>query len=96
MEGFLGKKSPSVLAGWQDRFLVLEDGKLRWFKSNQEKDLAVPEGVINMEHFEIILEIPNDNPDGLHFNLRFNGIGERIFEFRAKTREDAEEWQLEL
>jgi len=96
MEGFLGKKSPAMFVGWQDRFVVLEDRKLRWFKSNQGKDLAVPEGVINMEHFEIILEIPNDNQGGLHFNLRFNGIDQRIFEFRAKTREDAEEWQLEL
>jgi len=37
--GFLDKKSPAWLKGWQNRVIVLHNRKLRWFKL---KDRDVP------------------------------------------------------
>lgn len=49
--GFLQKKSPSLLGGWQDRFIVLKDRKLKYYKSNKAADMQVPKGVINFDQF---------------------------------------------
>ena len=44
-----------------------------------------------MDHFRISLETLEDN-GGLYFNLRFDGIDDRIFMFRAKTKEESLDW----
>ena len=40
--GYLMKQSPAWLKSWQSRYVILKDRKLKYFKSNQEKDLKVP------------------------------------------------------
>ena len=46
-EGYLEKYSPAFLVGWQRRFFVLKDGKLKYYKD--KSDLSVPQGVINFD-----------------------------------------------
>ena len=48
-----------------------------------------------MDHFRIQLETIEDN-GGLYFNLRFHGIDDRVFEFKAKSKDDSLNWQIEL
>jgi len=87
--------SPSIFAGWQDRYCILESGKFKYFKSNNAKDLQAPQGVLNMELFLITLDAIEGN-GGLYFNLKFNGIDDRIFKFRTKTKQSSVTWQTEL
>lgn len=35
LKGYLQKKSPSLFRGWQDRFIVLKDRKLFYYKNEQ-------------------------------------------------------------
>ena len=36
---------------WSDKYMVVKERKLRYFKSSREEDLHTPEGVINMDYF---------------------------------------------
>jgi hypothetical protein len=51
--GFLQKKSPSFFKGWQQRFFILKDRKLKYYNAkvpvNSTK--AIPKGVINFDYF---------------------------------------------
>lgn len=48
--GYLEKYSPSLFAGWQRRFLVIKDRKLKYYASDKEKDLKNPLGILNFDH----------------------------------------------
>ena len=50
MKGTLGKKSPSMLKGWQSRFVLLKDKKLRYYKKEGAK---FAKGCINFEFYEV-------------------------------------------
>ena len=51
IRGWLEKKSASMFKGWQPRYVILKDRKMKYYKSDNEHDLAIPQGVINMEQF---------------------------------------------
>jgi hypothetical protein len=53
MRGTLHKKSPSMLKGWQARFVLLKDKKLRYYKKEGAK---FAKGCINFEFYEVIVE----------------------------------------
>ena len=63
--------------GWQPRYVILKDRKIKYYKTDNEKDFASPQGVINMESFEITLDSVKDN-DGLNFNIALSG-NDRVF-----------------
>lgn len=75
-EGFIMKNSPSIWAGWQRRYLILKDRKLKYFKSNSKEDLKVPLGVINFDHFRCWCE-PIDDGKKPQFLLQIEGIDAR-------------------
>jgi len=50
--GYLEKYSPSLFAGWQRRYIILKDRKLKYYESDKPKDLEVPLGVVNFDHFK--------------------------------------------
>lgn len=72
----------------------MKDRKLKYFKSNQEKDLKVPQGVFNFDQFMCFLK--DDQKDPLRFSLTFLGISERTFLFKCNTKEESFGWQQEL
>ena len=91
MQGFLHKKSPRLLAGWQERYITLKDRKLRYFKGQGAK---YPAGVLNFDHFEInIVKSTNNN---CCFNMTISGVANRTFEFKAATTDKAKEWFDEI
>ena len=94
-EGFLYKKSPSLFVGWQERYAILKERKLKYFKSNSAEDLAVPQGVLNFDHFNCTVE-KCDDKDGILFNIHIMGIDDRTFQFKAQNKQDAINWQIEL
>jgi hypothetical protein len=57
--GFLQKKSPSFFSGWQERYVKLDQKKLRYFKG---ADAKYPNGVLNFDHYESKIEIAKKDP----------------------------------
>lgn len=48
--GFLKKKSPSLFGHWQNRFFILKEKKLKWYKTEADFNSSlVPLGVINFD-----------------------------------------------
>lgn len=48
-EGYLQKYSPSMLKGWQKRYVILKDRKLYYKKTHEQ---PYPNGVLNFDHFQ--------------------------------------------
>ena len=48
MEGYLQKYSPSMLKGWQKRYVILKDRRLYYKKKQQQ---PYPNGVVNFDRF---------------------------------------------
>lgn len=48
IEGYLSKYSPSMLKGWQKRYVILRDRKLSYKKTHEQ---SYPNGVLNFDHF---------------------------------------------
>lgn len=92
MHGLIYKKSPTLLVGWQERYWVLKDRKLKYYKSKSKEDQAIPQGVFNFDHFLVTVEETGDS----HFDLTILGIEDRVFHLKTKTSEAAKEWQDEL
>ena len=59
MKGYLSKKSPSMLKGWQNRFILLKDKKLRYYKKEGAK---FAKGCINFEFYEVNIQISEKDP----------------------------------
>ena len=89
--GFLHKKSPSLLGGWQERFIKLKDRKMRYFKG---QNATFPAGVLNFDHFEISICMSKSN--NCCFNMTISGIDNRTFEFKAASASAAQEWHDEI
>ena len=64
----LSKKSPSMLKGWQSRFVLLKDKKLRYYKKEGAK---FAKGCINFEFYEV--SIKRNEKDLCCFNLQIVG-----------------------
>lgn len=88
--GYLSKKSPSVFAGWQKRWFVLQSpGEVVYYGSEEDyKNRMKPKGDIQMNEIngEGGVTINEGNTD---FVL---GIGKRAYYLRASDAKDAEEW----
>ena len=86
MEGFLLKKSPSWFKNWQDRYFVLENRKLKYYKG---KDVEVPQGVINFDHLDCeVVKVSDDR-----FNIQ---VPNRVFEFKAESSQLGAQWVEEM
>jgi hypothetical protein len=71
------KSSPSLFAGWQERWLELKDRKLSYYKNKGDK---VPQGVLNFDLFMCSVE---DGAKDTDFKLIISGQT-RTFEFRCQ------------
>ena len=83
----LKKLSPAFLTGWQDRYIVLKDKKLKYYKSQNSRYAS---GVLNFDHFETTIEKTAKEPT--KFKINISGVSNRTFEFKAATNEKAQEW----
>ena len=90
MKGYLCKKSPSMLKGWQQRYVTLKDKKLRYFKNDKAKFAS---GCINFEFYEVKIE--RNEKDPCIFTLKIEG-NDREFIFKAATLESSTDWITEL
>jgi hypothetical protein len=72
------KLSPALFAGWQDRYVVLKDKKLKWFT---KEDAKFANGILNFDHFEATIE--QCEKDLTCFKISITGISDRTFDFRA-------------
>ncbi len=81
--GHLLKSSPSFFKGWQDRFLVVRDRKLKYFKNEQS---LVPSGVINFDLFKCFVQ--ENEKDPCVFRVGIEGV-DRIFDFKAASTQDS-------
>ena len=76
--GILLKKSPSIFKGWQKRFVTVQDKKLKYFSSQDDK---MPAGVLNFDHFSCSV-----NLEAKVITIQMNG-NERLFQFKADSPE---------
>ena len=83
--GFLEKYSPSMFAGWQRRYVIIKNRKLKYYTSDKEKDLKIPLGILNFDHLNCKVSKIDQNSNC--FNVQIIGIENRIFQFRAATSE---------
>ena len=58
LEGWLQKKSPHIVQGWQSRYCRLIDRKFMYYK---EKDLENPMGVLDFDMISLYLTEIKDN-----------------------------------
>jgi len=49
---------------------------MKYYKSDKESDMLVPQGVINMEQFQLSVETVKDD----YFNVSLSG-NDRLFQF---------------
>eukprot|EP00039_Didymoeca_costata_P007341 m.98739 g.98739 ORF g.98739 m.98739 type:complete len:655 (-) comp13645_c2_seq1:2039-4003(-) len=76
-------KWTNYLHGWQDRFLVLKEGTLSYFKSKRERKICRA----NINIFEA--EVSKHEFDPHRFDIR---IGDQAFYLRASTPSEREAW----
>ena len=50
IRGYIEKYSPSIFAGWQRRYVIVKDRKLKYYTSDKDKDLKAPLGILNFDH----------------------------------------------
>eukprot|EP00347_Sterkiella_histriomuscorum_P006332 403353158 len=66
-EGYLEKQSPKLLVGWQNRYFMLKNRKLYYYKSKTKTDQV--KGVINFDQVECQIK---HNPQKRRFKLMKN------------------------
>lgn len=89
-KGILLKYSPSWFSGWQERYFVLDNKKIKWFKNVNDK---IPQGVLNFDFYKCIVQtVPGKKRC---FNLTLNG-NDRVFQIKAHSEDDSMEWQQAL
>lgn len=85
LEGFLKKKSPSKLKGYQKRYFAIKDsGKHLAYFNQRPKQGTTPSGVIPIQGIEEIQEV-DDN----HFNVVFSN---RTFQLKAENPDTKSMW----
>lgn len=92
-----------MFSHWVRYYFVLDDGALKYYKSDSEADMLVPEGVFNMDHYYLKLcaldELLNEAftleecTSGIYFGLRIHGLDNELFLFQAETKDLATQWQ---
>ena len=77
------KMSPATLKGWQKRFFVLKDNKLKYWKSKDDcKTGKNAQGIILFDFVNAIIEKNEKLEFG--FDLKLNGC-KRVFHLKATT-----------
>ena len=79
LSGTLFKNSPSMFKGWQERYFVLKDRKIKWYKNKESK---TPLGVLNFDFYKCDCDPVKDDP--LCFDLKLYGT-DRVFKMKAAT-----------
>lgn len=84
MRGYLKKKSPTLLKGFQKRFfMIVDDGNiLAW--CDDESVSAKPKGSIDIREIEGIKRVSSTD-----FEIKYGG---RSFVLRAENESDRERW----
>ena len=90
LNDLLEKQSGSLFGGWNERYLHLKDGKLRYYK---ESDSRFPQGVFNFDQFNCFVREVEDEPES--FTVQMEGT-DKEFKFRAPTTEIADLWRNEI
>lgn len=85
LQGSLQKKSPSYFSGWQERYVILKDKKLKYFT---HEGARFPQGVLNFDLFSC--ELINSAPK--QFAIKMAGA-DRLFEFQAFDEIEANDWK---
>ena len=81
------KYSPSMLKGWQKRYVILKDKRLYYKKT---KEQPYPNGVVNFDHFQCF--ILSNVKDPLQFQIKIEGQN-REFKFKSDDKEVSQKWQ---
>ena len=90
-EGWLKKKSPSLVKGWQKRYFVLSDKKLFYYKNEKRNKLL---GVINFDQVAVEVQLkPQENPTQV---VIIPMRHKRKFKLKSKTPEDLQTWKAAL
>lgn len=90
LNDLLEKESGSLFGGWNERFLHLKDGKLRYFK---EANSQFPQGVFNFDQFNCFVREVEDETEC--FIVQMDGT-DKEFKFRAPSTEIADLWRNEI
>ena len=72
------KKSPSKLKGYQERYVIVDNNKLKYYKTDKS---TIPKGVINFDNFNT--SIQKCNKDSTKFRINISGVTDREFVFKA-------------
>eukprot|EP00742_Colponemidia_sp_Colp-10_P002997 GILJ01003198.1.p1 GENE.GILJ01003198.1~~GILJ01003198.1.p1 ORF type:complete len:467 (+),score=67.59 GILJ01003198.1:137-1537(+) len=85
--GYMKKKSPNPLKGWQQRYFRLSDRKLNYYKDHNSK---VQLGCINFDIVTVeVTVLGNDSPT----RFRIAPLGSsRVFELQTESSEDLLDW----
>lgn len=83
----LKKYSPALFAGWQDRYVEIEGGILKYFKD--EKGVRLNQGILNFDLYRCGVKQDAKKPET--FVITFNG-NEREFWFKAENSFIAKIW----
>lgn len=84
------KMSPATLKGWQKRFFILKDNKLKYWKNIQDCQIGKNAQGIILFDFVSAVVVKNEKTE-LGFDLKLNGC-KRVFQFKASTQEDFNNW----
>ena len=89
-EGYLEKKSPGFLGGWQKRYFAILGGKVMVYYENQEtKDK--PKGQILFSQITEPVDSPEDSKKAFKFTL-----DNRDFLLKAPSIEAKNDWVLSI
>ncbi|CAD8098777.1 unnamed protein product [Paramecium sonneborni] len=85
-EGWLMKKSPKLLVGWQKRYVKIQDGKMQYFKG-----LDKFKGCIDFHLISVTISPIMKNNEISEIRLELKGI-KKIFQFKSTERNDLKDW----
>ncbi|CAD8094030.1 unnamed protein product [Paramecium sonneborni] len=85
-EGWLMKKSPKLLVGWQKRYIKIHDGKLSYFK-----ELDKFKGCIDFHLISVSITPIMKNQEICEIRLELKGI-KKIFQFKSVERKELDDW----
>ena len=89
------KFSPNRFVGWQQRYIILKDRKLKYYKSDSPENMKIPLGIINFDHFKCTCKIMDDQKN-VQFKIEIEGVKDRNFIFKAQTSVECADWQTEI
>lgn len=86
IEGYLSKKSPQILVGFQQRYFVVRNGRIYWYKSQTSREACSSHDLANLEEVS-----PKGNSG--RFDIRVEG---RILKLDAQSSEIRQKWVAAL